>query len=482
MTQANEVELKLEIADEDAAAVQGLPWLADAPAEARRLVATYYDTPERDLHIAGFTLRIRSDGERHVQTIKAAGLAAGLFVRPEWEDEVDDARPRLDRLAGPLSSLVTPERLERLAPAFATEVERVSRILRQDEVEIEMALDRGVVGTGTRETRVCEIELELKAGTPAALFAVARAIDAVVPVRLGVLSKAARGFRLLDARPGKPVKAERIAFPDGADAAAAFREIAWSCIRHFRLNEAMLLAGDESPAVLHQARVGLRRLRSALSLFADLFAGDEAAPRIADGLRASAAALGEARDIDVLISRLDTAEPTLTEARATARARVLAELSGPRHRAMMLDLAEWLAIGAWLTDPATAEARMRPLDRASALILDRFRKRLKKRGARLRKLDDAARHRARIAAKKLRYATDFFAGVASGEKAPRRHARFLDALEALQEHLGHLNDAATAPLLAQRYGIEAPVADVDGSLKAAADAYDTLIDAKRFWR
>ncbi|WP_419827808.1 CHAD domain-containing protein [Sphingomonas sp.] len=483
MSEHQEVELKLEFAEGDAAAVASLPAWTAAPAEARRLVATYYDTPARELRDAGFTLRVRSDGDRHVQTIKAAGTAAGLFVRPEWESEVDDARPRLDRLAGPMAPLVTPDLLDRLAPAFATEVERAVRIIEHAGATIEVAIDRGVVGTGTREERLHEIELELKAGTPAALFSLARTIAEAAPVRLGMLSKAERGFRLLDAKPGRPAKAEPIAFPPGTDAARAFRLVAQSCLRQFRLNEAALLAGDDAPAVLHQARVGLRRLRSALSLFAELYQADEAAARIAEGLRASAVVLGEARDIDVLTGRLDEVEPALDEARTSARAHVLAELRGARHRELMIDLAEWLAIGPWLSDPASAQARATPVSEAAGVILDRFRKRLKRRGARLAKIDDEARHRVRIVAKKLRYATEFFASVADTPKRQRRHERFLMALERLQEHLGELNDAATAPLLARRHGLAPPpLADRDKAIAKAADAFDELVDARRFWR
>jgi inorganic triphosphatase YgiF len=483
MSEHQEVELKLEFAAGDAATIAALPVWASAPAEARRLVATYYDTPARELRDAGFTLRVRSDGDRHVQTIKADGIAAGLFVRPEWESEVEDARPRLDRLTGPLAPIITPDLLDRLAPAFATEVERVVRTVERGGATIEVAIDRGVVGTGTREDRLCEIELELKAGAPAALFSLARAIAGQVPLRLGVLSKAERGFRTLDAKPGRAAKAEPIVLAPDIDAAQAFRAVAQSCLRQFRLNESALVAGDDAPAVLHQARVGLRRLRSAFSLFAELYQGDEGAARIIDGLRGSAAVLGEARDVDVLMGRLDEVEPALADARAAARARVLAELEGERHRTLMIDLAEWLAIGPWLSDPATAQARGRPVGEAAAVILDRFRKRLKRRGARLAKLDDEARHRVRITAKKLRYATEFFASVADTPKRRRRHVRFLAALEGLQEHLGDLNDAATAPLLAARHGLAPPpLPDRGKAITKAADAYDELIDARRFWR
>jgi CHAD domain-containing protein len=64
---------------------------------------------------------------------------------------------------------------------------------------------------------------------------------------------------------------------------------------------------------------------------------------------------------------------------------------------------------------------------------------MKKRGKRLQELDAAGRHRLRIAAKKLRYAAEFFAAL-----FPKRRVRpYIQSLASMQEVLGGLNDAAT---------------------------------------
>src|SRR3546814_2270038 len=84
-------------------------------------------------------------------------------------------------------------------------------------------------------------------------------------------------------------------------AADAFRHIAQSCVRQFRLNEALLLAGRDAGA-LHQVRVALRRLRSAFSIFKPVIGGDAHTP-LRDELRWLASELANARNLDVLLER-----------------------------------------------------------------------------------------------------------------------------------------------------------------------------------
>ena len=84
----------------------------------------------------------------------------------------------------------------RLRPFFETRFARRVRMLARNEARIELALDRGYVRAGRRRTAICEIELELKAGTMRAL----RREAAALAKRLSLVplseSKAARGYRL----------------------------------------------------------------------------------------------------------------------------------------------------------------------------------------------------------------------------------------------------------------------------------------------
>lgn len=480
-----EIELKLEI-DPDAS-IGG----DTLPGEARdtvAMVSTYFDTPERDLADAGYSLRIRAVGGERVQTIKASGAsAAGLFVRPEWECAVDGDTPRLDAAGGLLALAIPAEARARIVPIFSTDVERTIRVVRTADSEIELAIDRGQVRAGTRSAPLCEIELELKAGAPQALFDLARRIDRSVPLRLGVLSKSERGYALAEPWAGGAVKATPIALDPDGDVRDGFATIAQACIRQFRLNEAMLIEAG-APEPLHQARVGLRRLRSAFSLFKPLFEGDDRADHLRAELKWLAGELGEVRNLDVLVTRAQGAVlEQLVAAREHTYAKVQIELASARTRLLMIDLIEWLALGAWRNDPADPKTGARSIHAYAGAVLDSQRRRVKRRGRHLAKLDHHDRHEVRIEAKKLRYATEFFASLfADGKKARRRHKTFLRAMEALQDVLGELNDRVTGPQVLERLGIDAPMFKTGRStrklLRHAEDAYDELIDTKRFWR
>ncbi|WP_457825742.1 CHAD domain-containing protein, partial [Staphylococcus aureus] len=75
-----------------------------------------------------------------------------------------------------------------------------------------------------------------------------------------------RGYALLGGTAPGPAKAEPVPLTPATPAADALCTILRSCIRHYRLNESLLLRSDDSEAV-HQARVALRRLRTALWVF-----------------------------------------------------------------------------------------------------------------------------------------------------------------------------------------------------------------------
>jgi triphosphatase len=84
-----EIELKLEATSVDLDMLAAAPLLAGVSIEEKRQVSTYFDAPGLPLRAAGFSLRIRRIGDRHVQTVKAESVtSAGLFARPEWERDV----------------------------------------------------------------------------------------------------------------------------------------------------------------------------------------------------------------------------------------------------------------------------------------------------------------------------------------------------------------------------------------------------------
>jgi inorganic triphosphatase YgiF len=487
-TEPLEVELKLEIDPADAARVAGAPVLAGLTGEPQELLSTYFDTPDQDFRRKGYGLRIRRKGGKRIQTVKAEGEgAAGLFVRPEWEYEVQGDRPVLDANAGPLAELFPPAVLGALEPLFET---RVTRTVFEPVIEgaaIELALDVGEAVAGPRRRQLSEVELELKSGSPRALFDLARQLDEHVPLRLGVRSKSEAGYGLTGEDKPRAAKAEPIALDRAGDARDAFATIAHGCIRQFRLNEGRVMTTGGAGSV-HQARVGLRRLRSAFSLFKPLLEGDERAELLKLELKWLAAEMGEVRNLDVLIPRIsEGVRGRLEVARERTLEHVRVSLASARTRLLMIDLAEWLAIGDWRVDPADPALAARLAPDFAADVLDRHRRKIKNRGKHLVKLDDEHRHEVRIEGKKLRYAAEFFGSLYPGKKARRRHKAFLSAIEDLQDALGELNDFVTGPEVLAKLGVEEKLPSLGKRqeremLEGAADSLDTLLDVKRFWR
>ena len=208
----------------------------------------------------------------------------------------------------------------------------------------------------------------------------------------------------------------------GDSAAKAFRLIAASAMEQIAANGAVL-ARARRPEALHQMRVGLRRLRCALSLFGPML-HDDALAGVKGELKWINAELGPARDLDVFLN--DTYRPllephrdwpelanfghVLREARTRAYDRAQAAVTSSRFGVLVHDLGAWIERGPWSVDPGPKQTalRARPIGRLAPELLLRARRRIVRRGRRLERLAPEARHKLRIRAKQMRYAAGFF--------------------------------------------------------------------------
>jgi inorganic triphosphatase YgiF len=313
---------------------------------------------------------------------------------------------------------------------------------------------------------------------------IARDIARQLPVRVGVLTKAERGYALAAGTLDKVYKSAPVEVRPEMSVAEAFAIISAACLKHFRLNEDLLVRERDALA-LHQARVAMRRLRSALSLFRPALL-DEAFPRIREELRWFTSGLGEARNLDVFLKACGQDDVEAKEQLLTQRERaydgVIETIGSRRFRLLMIEIVVWAETGDW-RDGRKARA---PIRSFASRRLDRLWQKVAERGAKLTELDDEERHRLRIDVKKLRYGAEFmgalYAPGASGQK------QFVRQLEKLQEQLGHLNDMATARLMVTTLepGVETEPS-VDTSAEAAAalsrarDAMARLTKSGPYW-
>lgn len=364
------------------------------------------------------SLGIRQSGNERIQTLKGCdAAAAGAITGQQYEQPVAGDTPLLDDAqVRALLAGTGPH----LAPVFEVHVKRHHWNFSHGDAAIEVALDLGKVIAADREAPFCEIALHQKAGPRTALFALARQVSLITPARLGVLSKAERGYRLLGPAPGA-VKMNPIPLTPDMSAATALAGVAAVCLRQFRLNE-MALNWSRDAEVVHQARVSLRRLRSLFSICKSLFQ-DIWFAHMREELRWLAGELGDARNIDVMIERA-TSEALLTrlhKARANAYGAGEASLSSVRARSLMIEVSERISTNDWETDGTKQALREQPSRDFASGALDKLWKKVAKGGRNLINSDDETRHELRIAAKKLRYTAEFFKPLYNGKTEDNRY-------------------------------------------------------------
>jgi CHAD domain-containing protein len=237
-------------------------------------------------------------------------------------------------------------------------------------------------------------------------------------------------------------------------------------------------AGGADPEGVHQLRVAIRRLRSALALFGPFV--PEIVRTTLDGeLAWFSGMLAPARELDVFLDEIIPAAQVALAAegvslatvagdarrqRGEAYARVVDTIRSERYRSLK-DAIQALQSGSfWRAADGSDEARRlgEPTGAWAARVLDKLHARTLKRGRRFRKLDPAGRHKVRVAAKRLRYAADFFADLYR-RKAARRYA---GRLRPLQEELGRMNDLATLHRLLDDIARSSGDATVEGGVEA----------------
>lgn len=512
-----ETELKIALDPDQEARLRRHPGLAGLRVGSRRnqaLVSVYYDTPGHDLSAAGIALRLRKVGRRWVQTVKfGKGSDHGLFSRGEVEMPAPGGRLVLD---GPDPDGLFAE-IRRItgegavSPVFETRIRRVTDLLRlADGSEVELALDHGEVVAGDSHRPIHEAEMELVSGEVCALFDVAEMLFAHGPVRFASESKAALGYRVARGEAQPEIRARNagtLSFTRAATVESVARDVLRDCFGQIAANMVVVADTDlmEGP---HQLRVGLRRIRTAFSVFGDSL-GKEAFTALSEQARMLGQTVGRLRDIDVLIDEVvggsakdldEGARAALIGALEDRRARVRAEvreaLVRPENVKFLFDLGRMIEGRGWLapSDYSQTARLAEPVGEIAPLLLDKRYRKVRKLGRHIRELDTERLHELRKELKKLRYTADIFDVIYPGKKVKA----YVKALKLLQDRFGSLNDGAMA---AEYLGDETapgrqdPAAQravgwVLGSLDVQVrddrprlfESWDAFADEKPFWR
>ncbi len=485
MTALQTIRLSLDPAD--ISALLQNPLLATPP-KRRRAHQTDFDTPEKSLVGLGLAVEETRVLRKTILTVTQISGEPHVWSAPTTPGTFDFA-----------TLIDTPEIAEQLTqladallPIYKIETSQRLWMVQIRSAQIEVILEEGQISTGDgasqRTHRFCEIELRLHQGQSAALYGVARLLSRLLRLHpiSDSLRQRARAFSAGEV--ARPIKARRVKVDAKDSVISVFKQLAWICLNQLQANEGGVFAPN-NVEFIHQARVSLRRLRTALKLF-----GSELPPEFADkwGLawRDVGEQLGNARNWDVFCTEiLPDIEADLGNVPDVSGLKEFAQVQRDKAHAQTQ---AWMRGRRYsLTMIAFCEALLALPDRKAERISDFADKALKKRHKRFYRgakvahtLTGEERHEVRIDLKKLRYTIDFFESL-----YPQKQLQpFLAGLAETQELLGHMNDLVTCEtLLALRPGapLDLPVAWTKGRMSAYLEtlpaALKPVLDAKTPW-
>ncbi|MGG2046384.1 CHAD domain-containing protein [Burkholderia gladioli] len=467
-------------------------------------------------------------GERWV-AVQSTPFAPGVAIREMLLDETQDAEAAADdgSLAAELRRVLREgsvpahamgagadpaesEASERptqtpAADAFGFDCERRrGRWQREDRVPVDLTLDdlgwRGEQGAG----RACELRLAVDyvdddAGRELALrslFDAARELSGAWPAFLkpaSLLDLACAGVPP-DAERG-PVRADPVDLAGMRRQREALFAFGANVVAQWLGNDAGVRDSSD-PEYVHQMRIALRRLRTLMRLFRD-YADEAYREAFAADLSWFGAQLGVVRDWDVCVSetlpRLAEADTDVAGApawaatleaaarqREVARGELRQALGSSRYARLVLGWVEWLCLLSLRGEQVATRRQRRALRRHAARRVDKLFARVY--GAPdLATLDAAARHRVRIDAKRLRYALEFFASIASQDT--RR--KLIKRVSEVQGTLGDANDVEVALRHLERLAAPPEQLGFARGYGAAAQHYATIAaeaQLRKLWR
>lgn len=427
----------------------------------------YWDTPDLCLAGADLSLRLRKSRGRWEQTVKAAGSSPAERLEETVPGPVaaagNEPQPDLSLHAGTRAGHLLGRALEGSENATSLELIHTTRVRRRLLIvalhgsEIEVAFDRGQVEAGGRLLPVCEVEAELKHGDASDLIEFGRQCIDAHAMWLSTTSKAARGNLLVRASSDSPpaVKSRRPQFRHDAAGSEIFRAAFLSCLDQVLANASNIASGCLDDEVVHQLRVGLRRMRTAWREMPD-WRGDLSTTWLqpaADVFRE----LGIDRDRRTVAAALreplleaGSPDPDLRAPRGTQPVDVVELVRGKDFQHALLDMLDF-----GLDQPSASDEGdedLPPPDASAespratiARRLDKLHRRLARDAKRFAELSSVERHGVRKRLKRLRYLTELVAPL-FGKRAV---ARFLAALAPAQEELGRYIDLVVAGRLAR---------------------------------
>ncbi len=366
----------------------------------RELGNTYFDTPDNWLRQHDIGLRIRRFDDVYVQTVKTSGrVVAGLHQRPEFNAEHDSNDPLLSLHPSDIwpTGKDTATLQSELTPLFSTNFTREQWLIAMpDGSQIEVAFDQGKVEAGDKEDPICEVELELKSGQTDALFTLARSFSEEGGMRLGNLSKAAKGYRLASGYTGDDVKPLALVSTDKHDTVeSCFINSLEHGLSHWHYHE-QIYVERESVEALNEIKSSISFIRQLLTVYGGVVPR-RASALVRQELKWLEQELEWLNDYDYLEALLDdkghalrkldarkflVGELKLVQEALPDREEMLMLLNSARYTGLLLDLSRWILTRGWqpfLDDKARDKMALtvepfsvKQLDRTWAELMEAF--------------------------------------------------------------------------------------------------------------
>ena len=499
----NEFELKFEIP------VQSLPKIVAAmhakKAQLQLLQACYFDTVDGALVKNGLTLRMRKEGNDWVQTAK--GLTSNALERLEHNVEIGSLSTNAietkasgfeansNKLSKSMPSInllrhgdekigklmikalkIKPNGpIPALIPLFETDVQRLKFTVKLAGSFIEIALDQGMVISGGRSAALCELEIELKEGAPEHAIALARVWCAKYGLWLSTINKFMKGQRLHDGLPASQLKRDILAAKpkskSHANGQQMVKAVFQSCLNQICANASEIASRkaikdenhDQNTEHIHQLRVGIRRLRTAMREFSILVDGIDPAWQkpLIDAFRV----LGAHRDNDYLNYELQpqimaAGGPAVsTHSNIIKRFDVSAAVRSKAFQDTLLRLIAFVN-GSYLNKSSSNDAENgqdniinhtkenyshKKVRKILANQLDKLHEKIIIEGKKFLTLTETQQHSVRKHFKRLRYLAEFSVPQLSPSSTEKKRTLvFITALKPVQDALGFYNDELVA--------------------------------------
>ncbi|MEE4246930.1 MAG: CYTH domain-containing protein [Kangiellaceae bacterium] len=364
---ANEIEVKLVAEQLNIKAIKDIEFagvVSQDPWQISDLKNTYFDTANFKLRELKVGLRIRVDGERLIQTVKASGRAiGGLHERNESESDLDTFEIDVAKVDDPYLKILLEEALEDCGdfePVFTTNFHRERTALHFDDgTQIEMAIDVGHIYYEDDSSRISEVELELVTGDASHLFKLSRQLITEHGFAISNASKARRGYALCSSLPVTHRRMSTTELSQGTEAEKTFEIICYAGLKHWQYYEQFLDSSLAADAILQMYRA-LLYITHVYHVFGALI------PRHATtDLRANWEWLSESMEpivesarkrqhLDQLLSEGLVDENVVADLLNASKAELKshieqfkAVLADSRYNLIMLGMSEWLFFKQW---------------------------------------------------------------------------------------------------------------------------------------